>query len=58
MAEEILRGNKRNEKIIRKAIEATIGEIIKKSGGRSSYAYKIPVIRDLLKEILEGKRCQ
>jgi len=58
VAEEILRGNKRNEKIIRKAIEATIGEIIKKSGGRSSYAYKIPVIRDLLKEILEGKRCQ
>jgi len=58
MAEDILKGNKRNERIIQKAIEAIIGEIIKKSGGRTSYFYKLPVIRDLLKEILEGKRCQ
>jgi len=58
LAEDILKGNKRNKRIIQRAIKATIGEITKKSGGRTSYAYKLPVIRDLLKEILEEKRCQ
>jgi xanthine dehydrogenase small subunit len=58
VAEDILKGNKKDERIIQRAIEATIREIINKSGGRSSYVYKLPVVRDLLKEILEGKRCQ
>lgn len=52
--EESLRGKTMSDETIQTAIENIIEEIKRISGMRPSFAYKIPVVKDLLKEILRG----
>jgi carbon-monoxide dehydrogenase medium subunit len=52
--EESLRGKTKNEETMQAAIEAILEEIKKISGIRPSFVYKLPVVKDLLSEILRG----
>lgn len=54
--EDSLRGNDKNDETICAAVEGVVEEIKRISGVRPSFAYKMPVIRDLLNEILRGSR--
>ena len=52
--EESLQGKVKSDVTIRAAIEGIIEEIKRISGVRPSFVYKIPVVKDLLDEILRG----
>jgi CO/xanthine dehydrogenase FAD-binding subunit len=52
--EESLRGKARSDDTIGAAIEGILEEIKRISGIRPSFVYKIPVVKDLLYEILRG----
>jgi len=56
-AEDFLRGRRREGPVIAKAVEMVADEIREKSGLRPSFAYKLPVVRDLLAEELGGRSC-
>jgi carbon-monoxide dehydrogenase medium subunit len=52
--EESLKGLAKNEETIQAAVEKIIDEIKRISGIRPSFAYKIPVVKALLEEVLKG----
>jgi len=52
--EESLRGKIKSDDTIRAAIEGILEDIKRISGVRPSFVYKIPVVKDLLSEILRG----
>jgi len=52
--EESLKGKAKNEETIQAAVEEIIDEIKSISGIRPSFAYKIPVVKALLEEVLKG----
>jgi nicotinate dehydrogenase FAD-subunit len=52
--EESLRGKAKGDETIDAAVEGIIEEIKGISGNRPSFVYKIPVVKDLLREILRG----
>jgi CO/xanthine dehydrogenase FAD-binding subunit len=52
--EETLRGKIKSDDTIRAAIEGILEDIKRISGVRPSFVYKIPVVKDLLSEILRG----
>ncbi|MDD3844886.1 MAG: FAD binding domain-containing protein [Syntrophorhabdaceae bacterium] len=52
--EDILRGAVRNETIISEAIRMALEEIKFISGIRPSFAYKLPVLKGILEEVLRG----
>lgn len=52
--EESLQGRIKSDEAIRTAIEGILEEIKGVSGVRPSFVYKIPVVKDLLDEILRG----
>ena len=52
--EESLRGKTKSDDTIRAAIEGILEDIKRISGVRPSFVYKIPVVKDLLSEILRG----
>jgi carbon-monoxide dehydrogenase medium subunit len=52
--EESLKGAAKNDTTIQVAIEEILGEIKRISGIRPSFAYKMPVVKALLEEILKG----
>jgi CO/xanthine dehydrogenase FAD-binding subunit len=56
-AEDFLKGRRREDPVIAKAVEMVADEIREKSGLRPSFAYKLPVVRDLLAEELGGRSC-
>jgi carbon-monoxide dehydrogenase medium subunit len=55
VTEESLRGKIMSEKTIGDAIEGILHEIKSISGNRPSFVYKIPVVKDILEEILRLK---
>ncbi len=52
--EEILVGAKNNEPVVRDAVEMIIGTIRAVTGERPSFAYKIPVLKGILSQVLRG----
>jgi CO/xanthine dehydrogenase FAD-binding subunit len=52
--EDSLKGRVKSDETIQIAVESIIEDIKRISGMRPSFAYKIPVVRDLLYEILRG----
>jgi carbon-monoxide dehydrogenase medium subunit len=52
--EESLKGKAKNEETIQAAVEEIIDEVKSISGIRPSFAYKIPVVKALLEEVLKG----
>lgn len=52
--EEFLKGKNREEGVIKEAVDMIIQGIVKTSGMRQSYVYKLPVLEGLLTEILRG----
>jgi nicotinate dehydrogenase FAD-subunit len=54
LIEESLRGKAKGDETIETAIEGILEEIKRISGIRPSFGYKIPVVKDLLWEILRG----
>jgi CO/xanthine dehydrogenase FAD-binding subunit len=54
LIEESLRGKAKSEETMQAAIEGILEEIKRISGVRPSFVYKIPVVKDLLVEILRG----
>jgi CO/xanthine dehydrogenase FAD-binding subunit len=52
--EESLRGKDKSDETIQAAVEGILEEIKRISGIRPSFVYKIPVVKDLLIEILRG----
>lgn len=52
--EDLLRGAVRNETIISEAIRMALEEIKFISGIRPSFAYKLPVLKGILEEVLRG----
>jgi carbon-monoxide dehydrogenase small subunit/xanthine dehydrogenase small subunit len=57
-AEEYIRGKNKNESTIAEGVRMIISGILDKSGMRSSYIYKLPVLEELLFDILMGRECQ
>jgi len=54
--ETLLKGKKRERGIIEEAVHLSLDEIRRRSGERPSFVYKIPVIRDLLSQILSYRQ--
>jgi carbon-monoxide dehydrogenase medium subunit len=54
--EESLKGRVKSDATIKDATEEILEEIKRISGMRTSFVYKMPVVRDLLSEILRGDR--
>jgi CO/xanthine dehydrogenase FAD-binding subunit len=54
--EETLRGKAKSDDTIRTAIEGILEDIKRISGVRPSFAYKMPVVKDLLSEIFRGEK--
>lgn len=52
--EDLLKGSPKNEATISEAIRLALEEIKLISGIRPSYAYKLPVLEGILKEVLRG----
>jgi CO/xanthine dehydrogenase FAD-binding subunit len=52
--EDSLKDRAKDEKTIQVAVGEIIDEIIKVSGMRPSFVYKIPVVKALLEDILKG----
>jgi carbon-monoxide dehydrogenase medium subunit len=52
--EESLRGKDKSDETIQAAVEGILEDIKRISGVRPSFVYKIPVVKDLLSEILRG----
>ena len=52
--EDLLKGAEKNEAIIAEAIRMALEEIKLISGIRPSYAYKLPVLKGILEEVLGG----
>ncbi len=50
--EAFLKGQKRQEAVVEEAVRLSLDEIRRRSGERPSFIYKLPVIRDLLLQIL------
>ena len=50
--EALLKGQKKEKAIIEEAVRLSLDEIRRRSGERPSFVYKLPVIRDLLLQIL------
>jgi CO/xanthine dehydrogenase FAD-binding subunit len=55
--ENFLRGKARERDVVSQAVAMTIDEIRRMSGERPSFAYKLPVVRDLITGILGGVSC-
>lgn len=54
IVEEFLKGNKKEEQIIIESVKMIVEEIKRITGDRPSFIYKIPVLKDLLENILRG----
>jgi CO/xanthine dehydrogenase FAD-binding subunit len=52
--EKFLKGNKKEEHVIIESVKMILEEIRRITGGRPSFIYKIPVLKDLLESILRG----
>jgi CO/xanthine dehydrogenase FAD-binding subunit len=50
--EAFLKGQKRQKEVVAEAVRLSLDEIRRRSGERPSFVYKLPVIRDLLLQIL------
>jgi CO/xanthine dehydrogenase FAD-binding subunit len=55
--EAFLKGKKREGAVTREAVKIALEEIRRVSGMRASFAYKLPVVRDLLSAVLGGAPC-
>ena len=53
--EAFLNGRKREKSVVEEAITLCLEEIRRISGERPSFVYKLPVVRDLLRNILGGR---
>lgn len=56
-AEEFLRGQKKEQKVINEAVNMVLEEIRRITAERPSFAYKLPVVKGLLREVLGGAPC-
>lgn len=54
--EDSLKGKRKSDKVIGDAIASVLQDVVIISGRRPSFVYKLPVLRDLLGEILGGKQ--
>jgi len=52
--EESLRGKAKSDETVEAAVKGILEEVMRLSGARPSFVYKIPVVQDLLREILGG----
>lgn len=50
--EAFLKGRKKKKEVVEEAVRLSLDEIRRRSGERPSFVYKLPVIRDLLLQIL------
>ncbi len=55
--ENWLKGKKRSDSTIEEAVVEVIKQVREISGPRSTHAFKIPILRDLLRSILKGRPC-
>ena len=53
--EAFLNGRKREKRVVEEAVTLCLDEVRRISGERPSFAYKLPVVRDLLRSILGGR---
>ncbi len=56
-AEAFLAGKGRERPVVEEAVKMVLDEIRRISGMRPSFAYKLPVVRDLLLSVLGGDSC-
>jgi len=56
-AEAFLEGKGRERPVVEEAVRMVLDEIRRVSGMRPSFAYKLPVVRDLLLSVLGGDAC-
>ena len=54
-AEVLLNGGRREKAVVEEAVKLCLEEIRQISGERPSFIYKLPVIRDLLRAILNNR---